>query len=156
MSTKNSSISPLRPKFNSSKLLSYLILTHCFTLYIYFTKTLLDNIENFFNICIFRLFKIKLSLLSLSDQSKILKPLNILPFKLRFFYRISIFSYKIMNGKYLPNFFEKLNFNDNTKNLRSKEILFVPRELTKFGSHILSIFLPKFLNVVLKFYLNVF
>ena len=55
-----------------------------------------------------------------------------------------------MNGKYLPNFNEKLIFNDNTKNLRSKEILFVPRELTKFGSHRLSIFLPKFVNAVLK------
>jgi hypothetical protein len=39
---------------------------YCFSLYIYFPKTLIDVIERFFNICIFRLLNIKLNGLSLA------------------------------------------------------------------------------------------
>ena len=55
-----------------------------------------------------------------------------------------------MNGKTLLNFFVNLNFNTNSRNLRCIELLSVPFEKTKFGSHRLSIFLPRFINVVIK------
>ena len=122
---------------------------YCLSLYIYFDKTLLDSIENFFNICLFRLLNLELKHLTLEEQSKVLKPLNLLPFKLRFFYRISIFVYKILNGNILNNF-NKLKFHYDFNNLRNVEIADVPFESTKCGSHRLDIFLPRFVNAVIK------
>jgi hypothetical protein len=125
---------------------------YCFSLYIYFPKSLIDVIERFFNICIFRLFKIKLTGLSLDDQARLLKEHNILPFKYRYFYRICIFSFNIMNNKILNNIRAKLKFRQEFRFRNINTIVELDKiEKTKFGSHRLSVFLVNFINKVIKF-----
>ena len=122
------------------------------SLYIYFTKTLIANIRKFFNVCIYRLFNIKLFDLSIHDQASSLKQFNFLPFDLRLVYRLSIFSYKIMKAKILIPFYNNLYFKDLSfsRRGRNNEILNVPFEATVSGSQRLGVFLPKFINTVIK------
>ena len=57
------------------------------------------------------------------EQHKILESYNIFPFKLRLLYRISIFSFKILNREILSKFQNGLNiFVDKTISLRLKLI----------------------------------
>ena len=93
------------------------------------------------NICLFN-FDIK-------QQSIVLEEFNILPFKLRLFYRLNLLIYKVMNQIYLKKYFDYLKFN-NKSHLRNTELLDVPFEGTKFGMARLSIFLPRFVNIVMK------
>lgn len=130
---------------------------YCSTLIIYFSKTLIDSIEKFYKICIFRLFKISLFDLSISDQYISLKCLNLLPIKLRFFYNLCTFSYKIVNKKILFNFFEQLKIVNEQNSIRicsHKNIYAVPFARINFSTSRLSVFLPNFLNKVLKFSTN--
>ena len=129
---------------------------YCSSLVIHFSKTLLNNLENFFNVCIYHLFKKPLSDLTIYSQLKTLEELRIYPFKIRLFYRLNIFCYKIVNKQILINFYNKLVFNDQLS-FRKRELVHVPFERTKGGPTRLSIFLPNFINNVLKnsFNLNI-
>ena len=120
---------------------------YCSSLVIHFSKTLLNNLENFFNVCIYHLFKKPLSDLTIYSQLKTLEELRIYPFKIRHFYRLNIFCYKIVNKQILINFYNKLVFNDQLS-FRKRELVHVPFERTKGGSTRLSIFLiPNFIII---------
>ena len=54
-----------------------------------------------------------------------------------------------MNQNFLVKFFENLKFNEKS-HLRNTELLNVPFEGTKFGMGRLSIFLPRFVNIIMK------
>ena len=123
---------------------------YCFSLFIYYRKNVIDSLVKFFNVCLFRLFKLKLFSSSLEEQICLLEKFGILPLRLRFFYRISFLIYKIMNGKQLTAFRVRPVVNEYKARLRRTELLSVPSETTVFGSHRLSIFLPRFVNSVLK------
>ena len=81
-----------------------------------------------------------------------LKQFNFLPFDLRLVYRLSIFSYKIMKAKILIPFYNNLCFKDLSlaRRGRNNKILNVPFEATVSGSQRLGVFLPKFINTVIK------
>ena len=104
----------------------------------------------FFNICIFHLFKKSLSEMSIETQLKSLKEFRIYLFKLRLFYRLNIFfCYKIVNRQILVKIYNKLVFFENSS-LRKRGLVQVPFERTCYGCLRLSIFLPNFINNILK------
>ena len=71
-----------------------------------------------------------------------------LSYKIRLFYKLNIFCYNIINYKILPYFKQNLIFN-NLGYLRHTPNVQVPFERTKFGLARLSVFLPKFINIIL-------
>ena len=121
---------------------------YCSSLAVYFNKTLLNRIERFYNICLFRLTGISLLNQPLEQQLPILKPFNMLPYKIRLFYKLNIFCYNIINYKILTYIKQNLIFN-NLGYLRHTPNVQVPFERTKFGLARLSVFLPKFINIIL-------
>ena len=130
---------------------------YCSTLIIYFSKTLVDSIEKFYKIFIHGLFNLFLFGLNISDQYNNLKCSNLLPIKLRFFYNLCTFSYKIVNNKILIDFYKQLNIVNDQNNIRTcsnKNIYAVPFARINFSSSRLSVFLPHFLNKVLKYSTN--
>ena len=80
---------------------------YCSSIFIYANNTILNQICKLFNFCIFKLFNLKLNSLSIEEQSSLLSSFNILPLKLRIFYRFTIFCYKILNRKILNSFYGK-------------------------------------------------
>ena len=126
---------------------------YCSSLAVYFNKTLVNRIERFYNICLFRLTGIPFLNHSLTQQSLILKPFNLLPFKIRLFFKFNTFCYNIYNNKILSGFKKEIVFN-NLGYLRHTHDVKVPFEKTKFGLARLSVFLPRFINIVLVNSLN--
>ena len=104
-------------------------LNYCSSLAIYFNKTLVNRIELFYVICLFRLTNI--------------------PFLNKF----NACCYNIFNNKILSAFNKNIAIN-NLGNLRRTDDVKVPFERNKFGLARLSIFLPKFINIVLVNSLN--
>ena len=115
----------------------------------YFTKTQIDSLVEFYNVCLFRLLNIRLFGLNWLDQKKMLKNFMILPLKLRICYRLNLFVYKILNKHILGNFYSKLEFKDQGY-LRDRELVTVPDIRTNYGRLSLVYFLPRFINNVMK------
>ena len=109
------------------------------SLAVYFSKTLLNRIERFYNICLFRLTGISILNYSLIQQLPILKPFNLLPYKIRLFNKLNTFCYNIINNKILSCFKREIIFN-KLGYLRHTEDAKVPFERTKFGLARLSVF----------------
>ena len=84
----------------------------CSSLAVYFNKTLVNRIERFYNICLFRLTGIPFLNHSLTQQSLILKPFNLLPFKIRLFFKFNTFCNNIYNNKILSGFKKEIVFNN--------------------------------------------
>ena len=131
---------------------------YCISLYLYFPKTVLLKMEKLFNHCLFILLDIDLKYLNVSDQLVTLSKFHLMPFFYRYLFRFSIFSYKILNSNFLTNIKNKLKlYQKKHYFLREKNIIFEsPTVKTVCGEKRLSVFLPKFVNIVLKnyFYLN--
>ena len=129
---------------------------YCSSLFIFMTKALIHRIARLYNFAIFIILKIKLSFLNEIEQYNLLKPFNLLPYRIRLFYRFSIFSYKILNQTLLKPFYSKLSFKNNIKSLRNStlKILEEPFCRTTCGQKRISYFLPKFTNIVIKFSFN--
>jgi len=132
---------------------------YCLSLFIYFNKTLIANLEKFFNTCIYRLFNLELFKLNLNQQLELLEEYKLFPLKIRIFYRINIFCYKILNKQILPDFFNKLIFQEAAHVRKCKKIKIVKDpfekgESSKFTDMRLSVFLPKFINAIVKYSFN--
>ena len=80
-----------------------------------------------------------------------LAELKLFPFRIRLFFRLNVFCYKILNHQILPIFFDKLEFipQSLTRFKKANELVKVPFEGTKHGLARLSIFLPNFVNKVM-------
>ena len=81
-----------------------------------------------------------------------LKPLNLLPFKCRLFYRFSLFSLKLLNNQILPNIFCKFEFICSSYDLResSKNLVGLPFSRTMTGAKRLSYSIPIFVNKITR------
>ena len=106
------------------------------------------------------------------DQLSVLKKGNLLPFRIRVFYRLVLFSHKIFNCQILSNFKIKLVENvhydneitqtsrklrkDNIESnfYKERDLYIVPKCNTLIGSMRLSVFLPRLINVVFRNILN--
>ena len=129
---------------------------YCSSLFVYFSATLINQIEKLFDTVVYKLFNIDLKPLSLLDQSYNLKFMNIMPYKYRLFYRFCIFSFKIMNGIFLNNINDTLalkpNLVDSDRVLKCDMNKFVEIVISRTvsGDRKLSLFLSKFINKFLK------
>ena len=121
----------------------------------YFTKTLLEKIRRVYNSCLFNLLGMDLHGKSAVEQIAMLEPYNLLPFYCRMFYRLSLFSYKILRDQILPSIKADLKVsNPNFLNLRQtvdRNIFEVPLCRTIKHSRRLSCLLPKFCNKILRY-----
>ena len=125
---------------------------YCASLFIFFSKTLLEKIRKVYNSCLFNLLKIDLHGKTVVEQIDLLAPLNLMPFYCRLFYRISLFVHKILNDQILPAVKRDLEYVDKNYNLRdaTRNIFKEPQCLIKKHGKRLSIFIPKFCNKVLR------
>jgi hypothetical protein len=141
--------SAVRLQFFKTFILPYF--DYCLSISIYFNNKQIDELENLYNFCLLKLFNIKLRFLNLIDKYNLLKSLNLFPFKIRLFYRLSLFSYKIVNNLILSQF-NILSEKQNHYNLRSssKSLYIIPKVKTESGKKRLSDLLPLFLNNVLR------
>ena len=98
------------------------------------------------------LLRLELNHLSTEAQQDILKPLNIIPFKYRLFYRFSLFSHKILNTFFLLNISNFLKPVEKTVNTRSNRtnLFITPLVLSHRGSKRISIVLTIMINKVLR------
>jgi len=125
---------------------------YCSSLFLYFSNGIINKISNIYNNCIRILFNINLKQIDVTDQLDILKDLNLLPFKLRLLYRFSIFAYKILNKITLTDLI--LINTSHSHSTRNTNIYVVLNEKSLLCSRRLSIFLPKFVNIVLRHSFN--
>jgi hypothetical protein len=94
----------VRTQFFKSFLLPHF--DYCISIGMYFMMSLYHYLmmSNAYNNCLYHLFKIDLRQKTFDQQLDILKPFNLLPYKVQLFYRVSLFSYKILNGQILNKF----------------------------------------------------
>jgi hypothetical protein len=145
---------------------------YCNSLVIYLCKTQINQLEHQYNASLFHLLNLRLNSLDIFDQYSLLKKFNLFPYKYRVFYRLSLFMYKIMNGNVLQHIKDRLISSDlteesttnltryrkrcilasqNTTSFETDACLFVvPKRNTKSGELSISIFLPNFINKILK------
>ena len=123
---------------------------YCITLSVYLTKTQIDSLEKFYNVCLFRLLNLNLFYLSVLGQFKILKDYNLLPFRMRLVMRLGKFCHKIMNEVILVPFQRKLDFKNQNSALRFVDLVEEPFMKTNFAQRSLEYFLPRFINKVLR------
>ena len=114
------------------------------------SKSSILKVEKFYNICLHKIAKINLLNINIYDQFQALERFKLLPFTMRLLYRSSIFCYKILNNQILPLYLNESNSNGSSK-FWDREIIYVPFERTSAGCLRLSIWLPPFINKVLKF-----
>ena len=76
-----------------------------------------------------------------------------MPYKISLFYKLNIFCYNIFNNRILSGLKKDIEFN-NLGYLRHTYDVKVPLERTKFGLARLSVFLLKFINIILVNSLN--
>ena len=126
---------------------------YCSSLAVYLNKTLVNTIERFYKNFLFRLTGIPFLNHSLTQQLSILKPFNLLPYKIRIFYKFNTFCYNIFNKKILSAFNQNIILN-NLGYLRHTNDGKEAFERTKFSLARRSIFLPKLINNVLVNSLN--
>ena len=123
---------------------------YCSSLFIYMSKTLLTRFNRFFCKCIYKLLKLNIHNLNIEEQANILANYNIRPYFYRLIERFAIFSKKIMINDILSNIKDKLQTRTNKFNVRTFDSFKVPKNITFDGKRRISVFLPKFLNKILK------
>jgi len=105
-----------------------------------------------YNLCLYILLRLELNHLSIEAQQDILKPLNIMPFKYRLFYRFSLFSHKILNKFFLLNISNLLKPVEKIVNTRNHctNLFITPLVLSHSGSKRISVVLTIMINKVLR------
>ena len=90
-----------------------------------------------YNFCSYILFRLELKYLHVEEQQKMLKPLNLIPFKYRLFFSFSLFSRKILNRYFLLSISDLLKpivKNVNTRE-KSTDIFVTPLVTSKSGAN---------------------
>ena len=125
---------------------------YCSSLFVYFSNTLLNKLYKLYNLCLYILLRLELNHLSIEAQQDILKPLNIMPFKYRLFYRFSLFSHKILNKFFLLNISNLLKPVEKIVNTRNHctNLFITPLVLSHSGSKRISVVLTIMINKVLR------
>ena len=87
---------------------------------VYLTKTIFVPIKKLYNTALFHLFKLDLRRMNSLDQHILLQKMSLEANKARLFYRISLFSHKIMNNSSFLSYFKNnlILCNDQTKSIR--------------------------------------
>ena len=125
------------------------IFDYCSSLFVYFNKTVLHSLENFFNVCLFRLLNLDIKYLSLSDQFILLSKFNLLPLRVRLFYRVNFLVYNLMNKRTLSFLYNSLKFR-RIAHMRRPPIVTVPCIKPIFQRLSFRLFLPSFVNKCMR------
>ena len=125
---------------------------YCSSLFVYFSGKLLNNLCKLYNFCIIILLKLDLKFLSYEAQQKLLKPLNLMPLKFRFFFRFSLLSHKILNKQILLNISDLLQPITKLAHTRDKSsnLYLIPIKCSVKGAKRISIVLATMVNKVLR------
>ena len=67
---------------------------YCSSIYLFFNKKLIEILNKFFNLCLYRLLNINVFDMDILNQKEFLLRFNILPLKMRFFVKIAKFYLK--------------------------------------------------------------
>ena len=121
---------------------------YCLSLSIYYSRSNLHQLEKLYNFCFLKLLNINLKYTAHQDQIAILKQFRLLPFRVRLYFKVSIFTYNISCGRFLDCIKQKLRENKITYNLRSKRQFVAPRIRTMFGGRRLLNFYCQAINNV--------
>ena len=137
-------------QFSKTFILPYF--TYCITLSIYFPKSTLQSLSNFYYYCLYKLFKLK-HCENLTELNNSLESKGLCSFQHLLLNRLLIFSHKILNKKNAPIQLNNLLINQkNTNhNLRSNNILFkstIPRN--HYGESTFNYFFPNLVNTLCK------
>lgn len=133
---------------------------YCSTLIIYFTKTIIQKIANYYYYCLSRLlnFKCTFSLVDSFDFNNInnsLEKLGLQALQHRNLIRLMCFSHKLFNNNYAPvNLVNLYMENNNPHSLRSNSAntFFIPKTgiLNKYGERTFHFFFSRFINLFCK------
>jgi Reverse transcriptase (RNA-dependent DNA polymerase) len=124
------------------------IFDYCSSLFVYFSKTLLCSLDNFFSVCLARLLNLDIKHLDVKDQFVLLSKFNLLPFRIRLFHRVSNLCFKIMN-KHSLEFLHCTNL-DIGGRLRNSNIVMRPKVNSVFSSLSFNVFIPNLINKCLR------
>ena len=83
--------------FQFFKTFILLLFDDCLSLICYFSKTQIQKLTNFYNACIFKLFKFDFTFKNLDEINNFLENFKLFGFQHRIVLRLSLFSHKIMN-----------------------------------------------------------
>ena len=133
---------------------------YCLSLIIYFPKSTLQKLNNCFNNCIYKLFKLKMENAAddesydenFNDYNLLLQKYGLFTLNHRIVDKVLSFAYKIKNNPQSPshlnnqlnssNTSDHCNNNSNNLKLRNREILIV-NETSKFSRRTFSYFFKK-------------
>jgi len=128
---------------------------YCFSLCIYFPKYVLQNLQNHYYFCLFKLFVFDFKDCNFSEINNYLKNYKLFSFEYRVFFRLRLFIGKILNSVYAPpNLKGLLIRSGNSRSLRNSNQFSMVRTNNHFGEATFSYFFSKFLNTVFKDSLN--
>ena len=146
---------PLAVKIQFFKTFILPYFDYCFSLCIYFPKYVLQNLQNHYYFCLFKLFEFDFKNLNYSEINNFLKNYKLFSFECGVFYRLSLFIGKIINSIYAPpNLRSLLKRSENSRSLRNSNQFIVKRTKNHYGEATFSYFFSKFLNNVFKDSLN--
>jgi hypothetical protein len=125
---------------------------YCSSLFVYFSNALINKLYKLYNLCLYILLRLELTQLSVEQQQVLLKPLNLMPYKYRLFYRFSLFSHNILNKKFLLNISCLLKPVVKIHNTREKNtnIFDLPLITSVIGGKRISVVLITMINKVLR------
>lgn len=151
-STKKVFFLPFQTKLQYFKSFVLPHFDYCSSLFVYFSPTLVASVARFYDHMVFNLLGVNVSGLPPCEQQSLLEPHGLFSFYFRMFYRFSLFSYRVLNGTILGDLGGGLKFRPQVKGLRegTRGLVTVPFSRTTRGLRRISVFLPKFVNLVIR------
>ena len=117
---------------------------YCLSLYIYFPKTTIQRINNCFNLCLFKLFKIKMNT-NVIDFNNDLNKYGLSSFQHRIVNKVFTFAYNIINNPKAPTGLKQTFVNSKVRRLR-KNNLELRAVKTHYGEKTFSYFFVNLYN----------
>jgi hypothetical protein len=132
---------------------------YCITLCMYYSKALIQKLSDLYNLCLFKLLKIRLLNLTNTDVDVKLKDLNLMSFTSRIFVRCSFFCLKVLKDVNSPfHLKESLSLKEkiHSYGLRSNrnDQFNITKSRSKFGELIFGNLFGNFLNTCFPFILS--
>ena len=123
---------------------------YCLSISIYFSKQALQKLSNCYYLCLLKLFKFDFKDWDCCKVNDFLKNYNLFAFQHRCFFRLSLFSFKIVNNDmsppHLKEQIQKVCQKAGSYYLRNNNDAIVKMTKTKFGERTFSNFFSRLIN----------
>ena len=123
---------------------------YCLSLCIYFPKTTLQRLCNFYYFCLYKLFKFKPSG-SVNNTNNLLEQMNLAAFQHHVLFRLSTFVHRILNNENSPQKLKEMILNKSSSNYitrSSQKAYHVHIPLNHYGQATCHYFFPKFITEI--------